>query len=86
MKIWSKKGEDVPKEVEGFLSGEDIMLDRKLITWDAIGSIAHVKVLAKAGVLSKSESEKLILGLKKVIALDQGGKFELKEELEDVHA
>ena len=86
MKVWSKKGEDVPKEVEAYLSGEDILLDQELVFWDALGSIAHAKVLAKAGVLSPSESEKLISGLKKILSLSKQGKFQLKEELEDVHA
>ena len=86
MKIWSKRGEDIPKRVQGFLCGSDIKNDEKLMLWDAVGSVAHAKALQKAGVLTEKECKKLVLALKKLMELSKGGKFVLKEGLEDVHS
>jgi argininosuccinate lyase len=83
MKVW---GGELSKEAEEFTAGEDIVLDAKLIYWDAVASLAHAVMLKKIGILSKEEFNCIKKGLLEVIELDKKKKFHLKPELEDVHS
>jgi argininosuccinate lyase len=82
MKLW-QKDYSVNKEIEKFTVGNDHLLDKKLIKYDCIASIAHAKMLKKIGILSEKELKKLIEGLNKIIELKD--KFEIKQEDEDCH-
>jgi argininosuccinate lyase len=84
MKLW-QKNYSLDKEIEKFTVGNDYLLDHKLIKFDCIASIAHAKMLHKAGLLSKKELEKLIKGLNKIIELNSKGEFDIKPEDEDCH-
>ena len=86
-KIWEKSGkEKLHPMVESFLSGEDIVLDGALVKHEAASSLAHARMLKKTGMLSAAEFAQAEKGLKEIIALHANGQFELKPELEDVHA
>ena len=50
-----------------------------------MGSIAHVSMLAKVGVLSREESDQIIEGLESIEADIVQGSFEWEIALEDVH-
>lgn len=84
MKLW-KKDYEVNKEVERFTVGNDFLLDKRLVKYDCIASIAHAKMLKKIGILHASELEKLIKGLNEVINLSKKGNFPIKQEDEDCH-
>ena len=84
MKLWDK-GQGLKKEIEKFTVGNDYLLDKKLVKYDCLASIAHVKMLKSKGLLDDEEAEKLIEGLKEIIKLDSEGKFEIKQEDEDCH-
>ncbi|MDQ7032409.1 MAG: argininosuccinate lyase [Desulfonauticus sp.] len=64
---------------------QSVEFDKYLYKEDILGSIAHVKMLAKIGILSTEELEKLIEGLKKIESQIDRGTFEWKRSLEDVH-
>ncbi len=64
---------------------QSITFDKKLYKQDIKGSTAHAKMLAKVGILTKVESEKIIDGLKKIEKEIESGKFNFKIELEDIH-
>ncbi len=83
MKVW---GGELSKGVEEFTAGKDIVLDAKLVYWDAVASLAHALMLKKIGVLSKEEFSCIKKGLLEVVELDKKKKFHLKPELEDVHS
>ena len=52
MKVW---GGELSKDAEEFTAGKDILLDSKLVRWDAVASLAHALMLEKIGILSKEE-------------------------------
>lgn len=53
--------------------------------YDVIGSLAHVRMLKKCGILSAEDADLIIDGLKKIIVEMENGEFEVDESLEDVH-
>jgi len=64
---------------------ESVSFDWQLYRQDIDGSVAHATMLAKVGILSKKECEQIIQGLKRLEKEIEDGKFQWKEELEDVH-
>ena len=51
MKLWSK-GYELNKEIERYTVGDDPDLDRVLVSYDCVASMAHARVLERAGVLT----------------------------------
>ncbi|MEA2055731.1 MAG: lyase family protein, partial [Candidatus Thermoplasmatota archaeon] len=84
MKLWGKNY-SLNKQIEKFTVDNDCIIDQKLIKYDCAASIAHAKMLAKIGILSKDECNKIIGELNKMIKLDSIGKFTIKQEDEDGH-
>jgi argininosuccinate lyase len=84
MKLWEKKYQ-LNKRIESFTVGNDHLLDQKLVKYDCLGSIAHVKMLNKIGVVTKAECDKLIMTLYEIITIDGNGAFIIKQEDEDCH-
>src|SRR5688500_8716290 len=64
---------------------ESISFDWRLWEHDIRGSVAHAKMLRKIGVLSAAELADVEEGLRDIAAEIRAGKFQWKEELEDVH-
>ncbi len=62
-----------------------VHFDQRLASYDIQGSIGHAKMLEKSGILSKSETQKIIQGLQGILSQVQKGKFYWDEKLEDVH-
>src|SRR3990167_3350132 len=84
MKLW-QKGHDLDKEIEQFTVGNDYMLDKKLVKYDARASSAHAAMLHKIGILTKEEFEKIKKCLEEIEALAAKGAFEIKQQDEDCH-
>lgn len=84
MKLW-EKGYKLDQLVETFMTGDDPLLDRALISYDCLGSIAHAKMLEKIGILTAEESHQLVKELSHIIDLASEGKFTIQMEDEDVH-
>lgn len=64
---------------------ESLSYDRRLYRYDIKGSQAHVRMLAKQGILTQAEASALLAGLDKVMArFDEQGVLE-DIALEDVH-
>ncbi len=83
-KLWGGRfKETTDKLVEEFT--ESVSYDKKLAPFDIAGSVAHVKMLEKQGILKKEEAEKIIEGLNSILEDIEAGNFEWKRELEDVH-
>jgi argininosuccinate lyase len=60
--------------------------DRRLLLDDIDGSIAHVTMLGKAGVIDSGEAEQILDGLHALRSTALAGDFEFLEEDEDVHS
>ena len=63
-----------------------ISFDRRFFHQDVEGSMAHVKMLAKQGIISEDEKEKIIHGLESIVADVDAHKLEITSEYEDVHS
>ena len=59
--------------------------DRRLYREDIAGSIAHVRMLAKQGIVTDKEAELIIMGLGSIRQEIEEDKFSWREELEDIH-
>ncbi len=75
--------EKTSKIVESFT--ESISFDHRLWRYDIEGSIAHAKMLAKQGIISIKDSEKIIRGLKEIAKDIETGRFRFREGFEDIH-
>ncbi len=62
-----------------------IPFDYRLYKQDIRGSIAHATMLAKCGIISKTDSKKIVAGLKAIEKEIDAGDFEFSIELEDIH-
>jgi len=69
--------------VESFT--ESVSFDRRLWPYDIEGSIAHARMLGHTGIISKSDSKKIVKGLRDIAGELAKGKFKFKSGLEDVH-
>ena len=74
---------DTAKTVQDFTQSLDI--DWRMAEADIQGSVAHVRMLGKTGILKPDEAEKIEIGLGKVLREIQEGSFKPSESLEDVH-
>jgi len=63
-----------------------ILFDQKLLEEDITGSIAHVTMLSKQGIVSEKEKEQIICGLESILADTRSGKLIITTEYEDVHS
>jgi len=63
-----------------------IGFDQKFYQQDIKGSIAHVKMLAKQGILTADERDVIIQGLTGILADVESGKLEITTEYEDIHS
>ena len=60
-------------------------LDRQLATYDLRGSRAHVSMLAKQGIISGKEADRILTGLDVIEKEIENGEFPYREDLEDIH-
>ena len=84
-KLWEKNFE-VNKEIERFTVGRDREMDMYLAKYDVLGSMAHITMLERIGLLEKDELEKLLAELRHVYQLCEDGKFSIEKDVEDVHS
>lgn len=85
MKLWEKDESRILKIVEEFEVGKDYIYDREIATYDVIGTIAHVKMLNKIGILSDEERDKVVVELEKLLQSFKENLPSLKVEDEDIH-
>lgn len=85
MKLW-QKNTTVSAEVDYFTVGNDREMDQYLAPSDVLGSLAHIEMLASVGLLEKKELAALQKELKNIYRDIQEGRFQLQEDVEDVHS
>ena len=62
-----------------------ISFDKRLSAEDVQGSVAHVRMLGRQGIVSPDDAAAIERGLLAVLKDLEQGRFEFREELEDVH-
>lgn len=62
-----------------------INFDKRMYAADVTGSIAYSRALAKNGIITSEECDKLVDGLQKVLEEWEAGTFQLKPGDEDIH-
>jgi argininosuccinate lyase len=83
-KPWSGRfREGTAPEVERFTASIDF--DRALARYDLRGSIAHARMLGRAGLLEPEQVERLVAGLEAIGRELEAGELPLDPGLEDIH-
>lgn len=83
-KLWSGRfDKKMAPEVERFTAS--IRFDQKLFEHDIKGSLAHVEMLAHAGLISKTDLQRICSGLKRVREELRKGAFRPGPGDEDIH-
>jgi argininosuccinate lyase len=70
---------DVDKSVEKYTSS--ISYDKRLYKQDIAGSIAHARMLAKQGIISEKDTERIVMALSAIREEIEGGSFAFHDEL-----
>ena len=83
-RMWGGRFEASPDEVMEAINAS-IDFDRRLYAEDIAGSIAHVTMLAKQGIVSQEDAEAIADGLSRVQAEIEAGDFPFDRALEDIH-
>lgn len=87
MKLW---GGRFTKETDQLVHNfnESLSFDQKFYRQDIRGSIAHVKMLAKQGILSQQDKDNIIKGLEGILEDLDSGKLEILpgSGYEDIHS
>lgn len=63
-----------------------ITFDKRFYKQDIKGSLAHVAMLAKQGILTEEEKEQITDGLNGILADVESGKLEISDKYEDIHS
>ena len=84
MKLWAGRFQkETDTAVNDFNSS--ISFDARLYKEDIAGSMAHAAMLGRQGIIEAHEAEKIIEGLKAILADIEADKVEFSEENEDIH-
>ncbi len=83
-KLW-QKGYRLHEQVERFEAAQNSALDARLIRQDVWGSLAHVAMLTKIGVLSEAEHRVLKAALRNILQLEVAHEFTVSLSDEDIH-
>ncbi|WP_258358747.1 argininosuccinate lyase [Moorella sulfitireducens (nom. illeg.)] len=84
MKLWGGRfTRTTDRLVEDFHSS--ISFDRRLYRQDIAGSIAHARMLAAVGLITREEGEVIIKGLEEIRADIEAGRVEFDTGAEDIH-
>jgi argininosuccinate lyase len=84
MKLWAgRMTGDVDERVSKL--NDSIGYDSRMYKQDITGSIAHARMLGKTGIIGAEDSEKIIEGLKGILADLESGRLEIDMTAEDIH-
>ena len=84
MKLWAGRFQ---KETDTLVNNfnSSINFDARLYKQDIAGSIAHATMLGKQGIIEQAEADKIISGLKAILADIEAGEVEFTMDNEDIH-
>ncbi|MCI8869269.1 MAG: argininosuccinate lyase [Lawsonibacter sp.] len=84
MKLWAGRFQ---KETDTLVNdfNSSIGFDVRLYRQDIAGSIAHARMLGEAGIIEAGEAEKIVEGLKTILADIEADRVEFSLDNEDIH-
>jgi argininosuccinate lyase len=83
-KLW-EKGYNLDESVERFTVGRDFILDRQILAADGVASIAHVRGLQQAGLITSHDAGALETELRRIIREALAGEVAITRGDEDGH-
>ena len=83
-KMWGGRFAQGPDAIMAEINAS-IDFDRRLFAQDIAGSKAHAAMLAKQGIISKSDAAAITKGLDQIKGEIEAGKFKFSQALEDIH-
>jgi len=83
--LWKAGGAADDEAIMEFLAGEDVLLDLELFPFDIRATAAHVRGLARIGILDEAERDRLTGLLVTLLDAFEAGQFVLDERYEDGH-
>lgn len=85
MKLWGGRfTKETDKLVNNF--NASISFDQKFYKQDILGSLAHVEMLGKQGIITEQECNEIKNGLKGILSDIENGNLEIGDEYEDIHS
>ena len=82
--LWAGRfSKEIDSKVNDFNSS--VSFDARMYRQDIRGSIAHATMLGDCGIIEKHESEKIVEGLKGILADIDSGKLLIDPNAEDIH-
>lgn len=84
--LWQKPGVTVDAQIQAFLAGDDVILDREFFLHDIAASKAHAEGLQRIGILSTDELAGLLRELDALAGDFGSGAFVLDAQYEDGHS
>ncbi len=84
--LWQKPGVAVDAQIQAFLAGDDVVLDREFFLHDIAASRAHAEGLQRIGILSAGELAGIARELDALAGDFRSGAFVLDERFEDGHS
>jgi len=85
MKLWGGRfTKETDKLVNNF--NASISFDQKFYEQDIKGSLAHVEMLGKQGIITEAESLEIQIGLKGILGDIAAGTLDISDEYEDIHS
>ena len=76
---YTKLLRSVNKRIEDFTVGKDREMDFFLAPFDIVGTMAHITMLQKVGLLEEEELQTLLVELKKLYKEAQSGNFKIED-------
>ena len=83
-KMWGGRFGEGPDRIMEEINAS-IGFDQRFFAQDIEGSKAHCRMLAETGIISRADADQIIAGLDAVLAEIEGGEFEFRRDLEDIH-
>ncbi len=86
--LWSKSGQphSDAEQVQAFMSGQDIVLDREILEYDLRATAAHAAGLQQIGILDQDELAHIRTALDELGQQFRAGTISLQPPLEDGHS
>ena len=84
--LWQKPGVTVDAQIQAFLAGDDVILDREFFLHDIAASQAHAEGLQRIGIVSADELDGLARELAALADDFRSGDFVLDARYEDGHS
>ena len=85
MKLWGGRFKSGVNELVNTFNAS-ISIDSRMYKEDIIGSLAHVQMLGRQGIISSKDSEKIVNGLNEILKRIENGVIDIDNASEDIHS